>query len=92
YFDWLATVQDADSVERLRATVAQAQRDGFLLARADRAPEFIAASVPVMGRTGAIAALSVVGPASRWTMERAADHLPTLRAAADAIARASGAV
>lgn len=91
YLEWVQTTRGAEEATRLRAIVETIAKRGYQLGQAERAPEFNVVSVPVLGPSGAIAALSVVGPASRWPLARAAAHLPDAQDAAAAISRAFGA-
>jgi DNA-binding IclR family transcriptional regulator len=91
YLDWVRASRGDDEVNRLRRLVDEIRECGYVIGKAERAPEFNVVSAPVLGPGGALAALSVVGPASRWSLERAAAHLPDVQAAAAGIGRAVGA-
>lgn len=91
YLDWVRATRGEEEAGRLRALIEEIAARGYQIGPAERAPEFNVVSVPVLGPRGAIAALSVVGPASRWPLARAAAHLPDVQTAAQAISRAFGA-
>jgi DNA-binding IclR family transcriptional regulator len=88
YLRWIAETRGAMEAAALRATVAAIRDRGYVLGPAERAPEFNAVSVPVLG--GALAALTVVGPGSRFSLEVAAGFLPAVQATAAAIGGAVG--
>ncbi|MFN8534100.1 MAG: IclR family transcriptional regulator [Dehalococcoidia bacterium] len=90
YLDWVGQNRGESEAAQLRAVIEEIAARGHLIGYAERAPEFGVVSVPVIGPAGALAALSVVGPASRWSPERAAVHLPDAVATAQAIGRAFG--
>jgi DNA-binding IclR family transcriptional regulator len=90
YLDWVRSTRGEDEAARLRAVADEIRARGYQIGQAERAPEFNVISAPVLGPGGAIAALSVVGPASRWPLARAEAHLPDVQAAAAAIVRAFG--
>ncbi|GIW09952.1 MAG: IclR family transcriptional regulator [Dehalococcoidia bacterium] len=90
YLEGVEEERGTAAVTALRQLCQRVRQQGYLIGRAERAPEFNVISVPVRGPAGLVAALSVVGPASRWTVARMEEALPAVQAAAAAIARACG--
>ncbi len=88
YLSWVRVSEGSAAEEALRAVIRRVRETGYVVGRAERAPECTVVSVPVFGPAGAIAALSVVGPASRWREVDALALLPRMSDAATSIAQA----
>jgi DNA-binding IclR family transcriptional regulator len=88
YIEWITSLEGPEAGDRLAATIETVRKDGYVIGRAERLPDFVAVGVPVYGQSGVIAALDVVGPASRFTTERAWEALPAVRKTAEAIGNA----
>lgn len=71
--------------QELRAEVEAIRERGYAMSAGERVEGASAISVPIFGRPGFIAALSVLGPDFRLTHERRMEHLPKLRATAQTI-------
>lgn len=82
------TPTDADEILQLVRDVRQA---GFALADDENEVGVSALSAPIVaGRGGSVMAISVAGPAQRWTHRAIEQAIPLIRDAADAIAHKSG--
>lgn len=77
-----ATITDPAVLRQELATVA---RQGWAMSFGERIAGASAISVPVIGDSGLLAALSVLGPRDRLTHQRCMDLLPELRRAAAGI-------
>jgi DNA-binding IclR family transcriptional regulator len=75
---------------RLREEIARVRERGWATSAGERVPGAAALSVPVRGAQGALLALSVLGPADRWTPERQRAVLDELRSAARTLTRVLG--
>jgi DNA-binding IclR family transcriptional regulator len=81
--DMLAVAQAAGvGVATLARELDRARRRGFVVAVGDRTPGVGAVSVPVIGPGGVVGALTVAGPAERWTRKRMGAFAPHLVATA----------
>lgn len=76
---------------RLGEELQAIRRRGYLAAVEDRQPGIAALSAPVFGPSSIAAALSVVGPAERWGMERMEEAVPLVRAECTRLSAALGA-
>lgn len=80
-----ATIHDQETLHR---EIARVREDGFATSSGERVPGAAAISVPVLGRQGFLAALSILGPDFRLGEERRAELLPDLQEAAEAVGAA----
>jgi DNA-binding IclR family transcriptional regulator len=89
----LVSLTGATITERttLEAVIDEVRRQGWAMSEGERVPAAAAISVPVLG-FNTVAALSMLGPASRVTLERRIELLPDLKAAAAAIGAAQDAL
>lgn len=65
-----AHVAAGGSESELRAELAAVRRDGYAVGIGRRAPGVAVLAVPVRDATGIVAAVSIGGPAERWSTER----------------------
>jgi DNA-binding IclR family transcriptional regulator len=78
------------SVEELTVELEAVRERGWATSRGERVPGGAAISVPVHWEKGLILALSVMGPAERFTSERQLEFLPEMRRVAKAIEGSAG--
>lgn len=71
---------------RFREEVEAVRAQGYAIADEEHESGIRAISVPVLGKHGAVAALSTAAPAYRTSVEQLTDHLPTLQQAAESLA------
>jgi DNA-binding IclR family transcriptional regulator len=84
-------VAESDLGDRLAATTEEIRARGYATSVQDLDPDLTSASVPVHGPAiDPIAALTVAGPASRFTRERIEEFLPQILSSATAISKALG--
>jgi DNA-binding IclR family transcriptional regulator len=72
-------------LERLRRELRLTRKRGWAMSDGERVAGAAALSVPIVDRTGLVAALSILGPANRLTRARRLELLPFLVRAASAI-------
>jgi DNA-binding IclR family transcriptional regulator len=82
-----ATVGPAE-LRGMRSQLAAAASDGWLAAVGDRVSGVSAIAVPVVTRGRPHGAVTIAGPAERWTTELMHEHAPLLREAVKRIAGA----
>jgi DNA-binding IclR family transcriptional regulator len=78
------------SVEELTVELEAVRERGWATSSGERVPGGAAISVPVHWEKGLILALSVMGPAERFTSERQLEFLPEMRRVAKAIEGSAG--
>lgn len=78
----------ARELRRMRAQLAALRSEGWLAAVGDRVPGVSAMASPVVIGGRPRAAVTIAGPADRWTTDRMAAHGPLLHDAALTIAQA----
>lgn len=84
-------LREADRNGVLREELAAIRSSGYGLAGGEVVPGSCTVAVPIRDHTGSVAAaLSISGPDSRWTRERAMQELPRLQQAAAEISRMLG--
>ena len=85
------TGRGATSVQQLRQDLAGIRRSGWAYTAGEVTPDVAGLGVPILDRRGhLLGGLSLGGPASRLTPQKAARILPILRSAAQEIAKALG--
>lgn len=87
YLKWFAERHGDEAATTLRDQTDVIRRDGLYLGDAERVTEFWVVSVPVRRPVDPPAALSVVGPSSRFTLEMARDFAPKVLDGAASIER-----
>lgn len=91
YLDRVAETDGPAAAAALRATADAIREQGYVVGVTERVRDFNVVSVPVRSASGSVAALTVIGPSSRYTMEIAQASVPAVLEAAAAIERALGA-
>lgn len=77
--------------DELRRGLAEIREHGYALADSEVYAGSVAVSAPVFGASGqVVAALTVSGPASRWTSDKAREFVPRLKAAAAELSKRLG--
>lgn len=79
-----------EDVGRIRRMVTAAKRDGYLIDVGDRTPGVGGLSVPVFSADGSIGAITISGPANRWTPEAMRGFAEDACAAAGAVSASLG--
>lgn len=71
--------------------LAEVRRQGMASGTGERAPGVAVLAVPVFDATGVVAAITIGGPADRWTDRRIRAFAPVALEAADRVSRSLGA-